>query len=342
MVRWRPIQWLGTFTCILMLAQAGKAQLNADAGTSAYSFLSVPQNARLVAMGGASAAEASDPSALQLNPAGLAQQRLQTWSATYSDLFSGVQSGLVTYSRAVESETVLGLALTYLSSTGIPRRDRNNADLGTWGFSDLAFSASVGTRLVGGPDTLSPELRRRLSIHETRLDGGLTVKGIYEKLDTYSSTGVAADLGLLLHLPDDRTRVGISALNLGTQTSAYRDEKDPLPMTFVAGFRHSLREIPILVTGDARLPNDNKVRFGAGAEVALFKPKNRPAPLLLRLGYNSQGRDLRTAAESSQVAGFSTGLGITWRTLALDYSFTPGLGLGTLHRFTLSGQIGRS
>jgi hypothetical protein len=42
------------------------------------------------------------------------------------------------------------------------------------------------------------------------------------------------------------------------------------------------------------------------------------------------------------VAGFSAGLGVKWHALALDYSYTPGLGLGTLHRFTLSGQIGRT
>ena len=74
----------------------------------------------------------------------------------------------------------------------------------------------------------------------------------------------------------------------------------------------------------------------------LFGARNRPAPLALRAGYNSQGRDLHTEAESSEVAGFSAGLGVKWKTLGLDYSFTPGLGLGTLHRFTLSGQIGPS
>jgi hypothetical protein len=338
-------RWLAAIAVgagILLGSALAHAEVNSQAGSSAYSFLAIPQNARLVAMGGAAAAEVTDPSALQLNPAGLAQQRFQTWSATYSNLFSGVQSGFVTYSRAVEKETVIGLALTYLSSTGIPRRDRNNVDLGTWGFSDLAFSAAVGTRLVGGPDTLSAEMRRRLRIHEFRLDGGLTVKGIYEKLDVYSSSGVAVDLGLLAHLPDDRTRVGVSLVNLGTQTSAYLEDKDPLPTAFVAGFRHGLREIPVLVTGDVRFPNDNQVRFGAGLEVALFRAKNRPAPICLRLGYNSQGRDLRTEAESSEVAGFSTGLGVAWRDFGLDYSFTPGLGLGTLHRFTLSGQIGRT
>jgi len=316
------------------------AQVNAQAGTSAFGFLAVPQNARLVAMGGAGVAEASDQAALQINPAGLSQQRLQRWSATYSELFSGVQSGFVSYSRAVESETVIGVALTYLSSTDIPGRDATNQDLGSWGFSDLAFSASVGTRVVGGPDTLPPDLRRRMNAQEFRLDAGLTAKWIHETLDAYTASGVAADLGVLAHLPDDRTRLGVSVLNLGTQTSAYREEKDPLPSVILAGFRHGLRGLPLMVAFDARFPRDNDVRFGTGLEALLFAQRNRPAPLALRVGFNSQGRDLRTQAETSETAGFSTGLGVRWKALELDYSFTPGLGLGTLHRFTLSGQIG--
>jgi hypothetical protein len=332
--------WLGAIVIVFAMSAPSPAQVNSNAGTSGYSFLKIPQNARLVALGGASVAEASDAAAMQINPAGLAQQRNRTWSATYSNLFTDVQSGFLSYTQAIEDETVFGIALTYLSSTGIPRRDNLNNDLGTFGFSDLALSVAVGTRLVGGPDTLSAEMRRRLRVREFRLDGGVTVKGIYEKLDSFSSSGIAVDLGLLAHMPDDRTRVGVSLLHAGTQTSGYIDEKDPLPLTFVAGVRHRLREAPLMVTADVRAPKDNKARFGVGGEVNLGAGRDRPAPLAIRAGYNSQGRDLRTAAEQSGIAGFSFGLGVQWRLYKLDYSYTPGLGLGTLHRFTLSGQIG--
>jgi hypothetical protein len=334
------LTWLGAALAVCLSASAALAQTNSNAGTSGYAFLKIPQNARLVALGGASVAEASDAAALQLNPAGLAQQRLRTWSATYSNLFTDVQSGFLSYSQAIEDETVFGIALTYLSSTGIPKRDNFNTDLGTYGFSDLALTVGVGTRLVGGPDTLSADMRRRLRIREFRLDGGVTVKGIYEQLDELSSSGLAVDLGLLAHMPDDRTRVGVSLLHAGTQTSGFIDEKDPLPLSFVAGVRHRLREAPLMVTADVVVPNDNKARFGVGGEVNLGAGRNRPAPLAIRAGYNSQGRDLRTEAEQSGIAGFSFGLGVHWRVYKLDYSYTPGLGLGTLHRFTLSGQIG--
>jgi hypothetical protein len=334
------LTWLGATALLCLWTATSLAQTSSSAGTSGYSFLKIPQSARLVALGGASVAEASDAAAMQLNPGGLAQQRFRTWSATYSNLFTDVQSGFLSYSQAIEDETVIGIALTYLSSTGIPRRDNFNNDLGTFGFSDLALSVGVGTRLVGGPDTLSADMRRRLRIREFRLDGGVMVKGIYEKLDQFSSTGIAVDLGLLAHMPDDRTRVGVSLLHAGTQASGYIDEKDPLPLSFVAGVRHRLREAPLMVTADVMVPRDNKARFGVGGEVNLGAGRNRPAPLAIRAGYNSQGRDLRTAAEQSGIAGFSFGLGVQWRVYKLDYSYTPGLGLGTLHRFTLSGQIG--
>jgi len=321
------------------LGPVAKAELNKDAGTSAFPFLKVAQTARLVALGGASVADASDAAALQINPAGLAQQRWRTWSASYSNLYTDVQSGFVTYSQPAGEDAVLGLALTYLSSSGIPKRDAANNDLGTFGFSDLAVAVSAGARLAGGPDTLAAELRRRLRQREWKLDAGVSVRGIYEKLDGFGAGGLGADLGLLAHLPDDRTRVGLSLTNLGKQTSAFIDLKDPMPTSVQLGFRHQLREAPLLVVGDLIAPTDNKIRFGVGGELSLGATKSRPAPLALRVGFNTQGRDLKTTADDSGIAGFSFGTGLKYQQFAVDYAFTPGLGLGALHRFTISGNL---
>jgi hypothetical protein len=310
-----------------------------DAGTFAFAFLKVAQTARLVGMGGYATADASDAAAFQTNPAGLSQQRARYWSASYSNLYTDLQSGFVSYSQPLESETVVGLALTYLTSGNIPKRDAANNDLGVYGFTDLAFTAAIGTRLVGGPDTLAPELRRRFGAQEWKVDGGLAVRLIYEQLDDLKASGLAADFGVLAHLPDDRTHVGVSVTNLGKQTDAFVNEKDGLPTSIQAGFRHRLREAPLAVVGDVAAPTDSKIRFGVGGEFLLGAQKNRPAPLALRLGFNSQGRDLRTTSDDSNIAGFSAGAGIRHRQFMLDYAFTPGLGLGTLHRFTLSGRI---
>ncbi len=329
------------FLAVSLAVAPARAQIDDGAGTAGFTFLTIPQSARLVALGTAAVAEVNDEAAFQLNPAGFAQQRLRRWSATYANLFTDVQSGFLTYSQAVGMETTVGAALTYLSSGGIPKRGLLNEDLGTYSFSDAALTLSVGTRVVGSPDTLSARVKRRLKKSVGfRLDAGVSVKGIYEKLDTYSASGFAVDLGVLAHLPDDRTRIGLSVINLGAQTSAFIDEADDLPIAFITGLRHELREAPLLVTADIRVPTNNKVRFGVGGELKLGATRNRPAPIALRAGYSSQGRDLKTTAEDSGIAGFSFGLGLRWRTLLLDYSFTPGLGLGTLHRFTLAGNVG--
>jgi len=313
--------------------------INADAGTSGFQFLKVGQLARQVAMGGAATAEVSDAAAMQINPAGLAQQMERRWCASYANLYTDVQSGFLGYSHPVTEEAVLGVSLVYLSSRNIPRRDVANNDLGTYSFSDLAFAVSGGARLVGGPDTLPEFLKRRLRDRSVRVDGGLTLRAIYEKLDDYSASGFGVDAGVLVHMPDQRTRLGVAVNNLGKQATAYNDIKDGLPTVVRAGLRHQLREAPLVVVGDVELPRDNSVRFGVGGEVRLGATNHRPAPFALRLGYNSQGRDLKTTADDSGIAGFSFGTGLQWRQYMLDYSFTPGLGLGTLHRFTISGSL---
>lgn len=316
------------------------AQVDAGAGTAGFTFLKIAQHARLAAMGSAAVADASDASAFQLNPAGLAQQRTRNWTVSYSNLFVDVQSGLVSYSQAVENQTVVGVSLVYLSSTGIPRTSVEGGDLGTFGFSDLAFGVSVGTRVVGPPDTLDALLARRFGVDETlRIDAGATVRGIYEKLDTYSASGFSVDMGVLALLPDNRTRVGVSVTHLGKQTSAFVNTKEKLPTEIRAGLRHRLRGAPILVVADVLLPRDNKARFAVGFEAMLVSSKSGSSPLALRAGYNSQGRDLVTESSDDAIAGFSTGIGLGWKQYTLDYSFTPRSGLGALHRFTISGQI---
>jgi len=331
--------WAAALAAACVVCPVANAELGTDAGTSAFPFLKLAQTARLVAMGGASVADASDAGALQLNPAGLAQQRVRYWSASYSNLYTDVQSGFVSYSQPLDGESVIGLALTYLSSSGIPKRDAFNRNLGSYGFSDLAFAVSAGARFAGGPDTLAPELRRRLRQREWKLDAGASVRGIYERLDGFGAGGLGVDLGILAHLPDDRTRVGLSLTNLGKQTSAFVDLKDPMPTSVQLGFRHQLREAPFTVVGDLVAPTDNKLRFGVGGELALGVTKTRPAPLALRMGFNSQGRDLKTTADDSGIAGFSFGTGLKYRQFTVDYAFTPGLGLGALHRFTVSGSL---
>lgn len=331
---------LGSVIVALLMTASVVAETNSDAGTKAFPFLRIGTLARQVAMGNAATAEVSDAAAMQSNPAGLAQQMTRNWSASYSNLYTDVQSGFVAYSQPVGRDiAVVGLSLTYLSSSDIPKRDAFNNNLGSYSFSDLAFAVSAGARLAGEPDTLPAYLQRRIQDRSVKIDGGLTVRGIYEKLDEYSATGIGIDAGVLFHLPDQRSRVGLAVTNLGKQTSAYQDIKDGLPTALRAGVRHQLHEAPFLFVGDVELPTDNKIRFGVGGELKLGATRDHPAPFALRAGFNSQGRDLKTTAEDSGIAGFSFGGGVMWRTYAIDYSFTPGLGLGALHRFTIGGSL---
>ena len=316
------------------------SETNSDAGTAGFQFLKLGALARQVAMGGAVTADVSDASAMQANPAGLAQQMTHNWSASYSNLYTDVQSGFLAYSQPVGTDVaVVGLSVAYLTSSDIPKRDALNNDLGSYSFSDIAIALSAGARLMGEPDTAEVSHRRRMRDRSLRIDGGITVRGIYEKLDQFSASGIGVDAGVLFHLPDRRSRVGLAVTNLGKQTSAYQDIKDGLPTTFRAGLMHQLREAPFTFVGDIELPKDNKLRFGVGGELKLGGTKKREAPFALRGGFNSQGRDLKTTADDSGIAGFSFGAGFEWRRYTIDYSFTPGVGLGTLHRFTIGGSL---
>ncbi len=306
---------------------------NSNTGTTAYSFLKLGTGARALSMGGAFAGLADDESAIYYNPAGITGMTQRAVSASYMNYIAGIQSGdimfiiprgAVTATQGNDpyydeeplppaSEAAFALSLVYLNYGTIDETNASGDVIGDFGGSDLAFSLSYGR-----------QLSEQLSL-------GGSGKLIYEKIDTYSSTGLAADLGLLYRFRDGRTRAGISASNLGAQLSGLTsDHKDPLPILLRAGVSHSLRGAPLTVSAEGVLPTDNNIYGSIGVE---FHPK---LPIALRAGYTSFGSNYKTGSSKDNSAGFSFGAGFMKSQVAVDYAFLPYADLGSLHRINFA------
>ncbi len=306
---------------------------NSNTGTTAYSFLKLGTGARALSMGGAFAGLADDESAIYYNPAGLTGMMNRAFSASYMNYIADIQSGNLMFVMprgTVEidqtsdlyydeeplpptSESAIAFSLVYLNYGTIDETNGNGDVVGDFGGSDMAFSATYARQV-------SPQL----SI-------GASGKLIYEKIDEYSSTGVAADLGLLYRFKDGRTRAGISATNLGAQLSGLNDDhKDPLPILLRAGLSHTLRGTPLTVAGEGVFPTDNDLYGSIGVE---FNPD---MPIALRAGYTSFGSNYKTDGGSDGTAGFAFGAGFTLPQVAVDYAFVPYADLGSLHRINFA------
>lgn len=301
---------------------------NSKVGTTAYSFLKMGVGAKALSMGNAFVGLADDESALYYNPAGIIGFQQKAVSGSYMNYIADIQSGNLMFvlpqgvmtdsadpndeDEAVfqDSKSAIGFSAIYLNYGRIDEANAEGTITGDFGGSDMAFGL-----------TYAIKASRLVSV-------GGTAKFIYQKIDQYSSKGVAVDVGMLVRLKDARTNIGVSASNLGFQLSGLSDEhKDPLPILVRVGISHRVRELPLTVSGEGVYPSDNDLYGSIGVEIS---PN---IPLALRLGYSSFGKNYKTGGDKDNTAGFSLGVGFKFTKMAVDYAFLPYADLGSLHRF---------
>lgn len=299
----------------LFAANLIHAEINSNAGTSAFPFLKIEPSARAVAMGGAFTGLADDESALYYNPAGIAQYDTKRYIATYHNYFADMQSGFLGFVKPLSPEkTYLGIHLTYLNYGDFTETDNSGNELGTFSGSDLVVAGTFAYK------------------HTYNWRFGLTGKLIYEKIHDYSATGVAFDVGAKYSSDREYYSAGLMIQNLGFQVTALGDEKEKLPLTIRAGGSARLKGLPLLLTSDLILPTDNDMNFAIGGEYTVAKP------FFIRAGWNTFGSNYKAANSDDNWAGLGAGFGFNVKeTMHIAYGFTPAAELGDSHRITLSG-----
>ena len=319
----------------LMIAQGLSIQdvsaINSNAGTSAYTFLKIGTGAKSQALGGAFVGLADDETALYYNPAGLTsdgksyelyddlleiperKQIENRFTASYINYLLDFQYGFVGYIRNLDDRTSVGLSIAYQNYGTFNRLDAAGDKIGTFGASDMAIGLSYSKRV-----------RSNLSL-------GGTGKFIYEKIDVYSSNGLAIDAGLMYLAADDgSTRIGFALTNFGAQLSGLtKTHKDKLPTKAAVGLSHRLRGLPTVFTTEIGKPFDNEFYLSLGIEMVSL------SPFFLRIGWTSAGRDYKTGSDGDNLAGFGGGFGYSYKEYTVDYSYSSYADLGSVHRVSL-------
>jgi hypothetical protein len=217
----------------------------------------------------------------------------------------------------------LSAGLSYLNSGSIRE---TTLDMPTGTGQEFSYTNSYLS--LGWGSILTPQL----------FVGGL-VKGVYDKVQTYSASAVALDLGVIYEIDMERaardifrvTRpgnygtslaAGFSVQNLGMATKAFVEQKEKLPLTFRAGmaYRPLMRKITLAwgmsKTVDAGISSQLGVEYVVKEIVSL------------RLGYNSAMADIKTGSDLDDFSGMTCGLGVSYRKYSFDFAYTPFSGLG--------------
>jgi len=296
------------------------------AGTSSATFLRIGVGARAVGMGETFVAVANDPSAIFWNPAGLASlQRRELavshveWPAdiAYEHLTLILPSrrfgGSVAFQFGVLSTDIQ--ETTELQPFGTGR---------TFSYSDVlagvAFSRRWTDKLLIGT-----------GVKWLREDLGSQVGGP-------TTSAVLFDVGSIYYLGLGSVRIATSLSNFGSSlrpsgeyhspydgSTAQFDAFDP-PLVFRYGFAFEPVEndaMRLTTAFEANQPADNELLFKAGGEWLYH------GMFALRGGYNFRADALKLSAG----AGFTTEFGATRG--QLDYAFTDGGYLGSVHRLSL-------
>ncbi|MEK7671023.1 MAG: type IX secretion system protein PorQ, partial [Bacteroidota bacterium] len=286
---------------------------------STYDFLRADVSARAGALAGSYVTMMNDATSIFYNPAGLSTLEKPAGSLGFFKHLLDINSGYVTYSQPYEDLGYFGIGVLYVNYGSFDETDDLGNKLGsTFSASDLALS-------LGYANTI-----------EENLYWGANAKFIYSSIAGTTSTGLAADLGILYNIPDSRVTIGASLRNLGGQLSSYLSTKENLPLDFVVGASVVPKGIPLLLNLNFHKLNDDVKTFGerfkafsVGGEFTLSKV------LQARVGYNNEQRQELKTGTSAGLAGFSGGIGITVQDYKVDYALSSLGSIGSLHRITI-------
>jgi len=301
---------------LIVIALLFSFELKAE--TSPYHSLRYASTARTAGLAGAVVAIPNDAGTISINPASISTVSEKRFSASFIKHILDINSGNVAFIKEFEETGTFAGFVSYTSYGSFTRVDKDGNQTGSFNSSDLNLSVCYSNEL------------------DSNFYYGVTAKYIYMNIDKYNSSAIALDAGLLYLIPNIRTNVGLSILNVGTQLSTFDGTKDELPLDIRLGVSHLLRGLPLLINFSLHHLADETdnffdkfANFSIGGELYLGKY------VQLRLGYDNHIRRYSAPSNEKKLAGLSGGLGLKLDDFNLDYSMSQVGVAATLHRFSL-------
>lgn len=320
-------------------------------GNSTYSFLNLPNSARIAALGGnANALKDNDLSICTYNPSLLTSSMHNQVALSFVDFFSDINYGFVSYARNFKKYGMFDASMQFIDYGKFTNTDATGETLGYFSAGEYALIIGWGRQL----DSL-------FSI-------GANLKNIYSNFYEYKSYGIAVDVSGTYFNPKRQVSATILALNIGRQLKYYTFGKnEPLPFEMQVGFTKKLEHTPFRfslvirhiekwdinyvdpnyveptvdpITGDP-LPEKKISKFlDKGMRHVVIGGEFIPSKnFTIRLGYNYQRRkELKVDSKASTV-GFCWGFGLRIKKFNFSYSRAAYHLAGSPNYVTISTNI---
>ncbi|MEA2081961.1 MAG: PorV/PorQ family protein [Elusimicrobiota bacterium] len=282
----------------------------ADDGTSGAQFLQIGVGSRASAMGEAFAGIDKDIDSVYWNPAGLNGIDSMQGSFSHAVWLQETSCEHISVVRPV-SNAVMGLSLDYTASASMKKYNNSGTLTGSFDSSDMVMTLSAAKNI------------RYIPL-------GVNLKFISSSIESESASAIALDIGTMYRIMEGKLNLGLAIQNIGTEMK-FIAEADPLPLNIKYGAAYKVNSSLTAVL-DINVPNDNDVRANMGVEYAqVFSDK---LTSFYRMGYRTD-----TDGLDNNLAGFSAGIGIDFKSYQFSYAWTPYGDLGTTHRISLSLKL---
>jgi len=292
------------------------AVANAQDGTRVYEFVNITTSARQAALGGnANSGWDADPNMSYWNPALMNPQSHGQVALNYINYLADVNFGTISAVYQLDDYNFVSLHGQYVDYGDFRGYDENDNATGDFSAKDAAITVGYA-RSLGDFFTV-----------------GANAKYINSRIESYSSSAVAADLGAVFHDIDYDTNISLAIRNLGFQIQTYDGKKEKMPVQINLGISHRLEYVPLelsmtlhdLQKFDSSMPfNENGQETGFGRKIIdhvsvggeLFPGKG----FNIRLGYNfKRGNELKLE-DKRTFAGLTYGFGIRVNAFRFEFA----------------------
>jgi len=259
-------------------------------GEYGFQMLRIASGADLAAQGGSGAFYSRSAFGFLQNAAANLITRNHVISMTQNYWIFDTKLNSLAYTNG-SGKSSFSIAYRYLDYGKIENRDESGTIFGEFHPLDLSLSVNFAYRIT--PD------------HYT----GITLNGIYEKIDTSSSLGLSLDLGYVYLTNFRNLKLSATVKHLG-KTSKMKNEDIDLPITAEISAADDFVLNKIVISGEVKTVkyfDDDKIKAIAGVQIT-------PLPKLdLRLGYkfNYDTEDI------------TFGIGVNLKKIAIDYTYIP-------------------
>lgn len=304
------------------------SEVFAPVGTSTGQFLTIGVGGREVAMGEAVTALTEGSGSVFWNPSGVVDASGHDLYAAYNPWPAGIHVGAFSYAYKHQSWGTFAANVRYLN-------------FGEMEITTVQDPNGTGQMLQMSNYALGLTYGRYLT---DRVSMGLTAKLVHEKYGNNGYSTVAWDIGIIYRAPFKNLKIGMSILNFSnkvqysgtyidysnsksylTNTELSFDEWS-LPMTFRFGAVIDVYDKganKLIAAMDMIHPNDNREQYNIGLEYAYDQT------VFFRAGYKL----------TADTGGFSTGLGLKWNNIVLDYALCSMGDLGLTNRLSLGFEF---